>query len=122
MISRPLSYRAAADRVVNSPTMTDENHRLATSAQRHLWMHFTRLTSDVADWHVPIIDHGEGCYVYDVHGRLVRELRRGLLPQGASSIRWDGTDGRGVLVAAGAYFYRIESEGAFVTRKVVLLR
>jgi len=60
--------------------------------------------------------------VYDVHGRLVRELRRGLLPQGSSSIRWDGTDGRGVLVAAGAYFYRIESEGAFLTRKVVLLR
>jgi hypothetical protein len=60
--------------------------------------------------------------VYDVHGRLVRELRRGLLPQGSSSLRWDGTDGRGRLVAAGAYFYRIESEGAFVTRKVVLLR
>ena len=60
--------------------------------------------------------------VYDVHGRLVRELRRGLLPQGSSSLRWDGTNGRGVLVAAGTYFYRIESEGAFLTRKVVLLR
>ena len=59
--------------------------------------------------------------VYDVHGRLVRELKRGLLPQGSSSVRWDGTDGRGVMVAAGAYFYRVESEGAFLTRKVVLL-
>jgi len=59
--------------------------------------------------------------VYDVHGRLVRELRRGSLPQGSSSLRWDGTDGRGIVVAAGTYFYRIESEGAFLTRKVVLL-
>jgi flagellar hook assembly protein FlgD len=59
--------------------------------------------------------------VYDVHGRLVRELRRGLLPEGSSSLRWDGTDGRGIVVAAGTYFYRIESEGAFLTRKVVLL-
>ena len=60
--------------------------------------------------------------VYDVHGRLVRELRRGLLPEGPSSLRWDGTDERGVLVAAGTYFYRIESAGAAQTRKVVLLR
>ena len=59
--------------------------------------------------------------VYDVHGRLVRELRRGLLPEGSSSVRWDGTDDRGVMVAAGAYFYRIESEGIAQTRKVVLL-
>ena len=58
--------------------MTDENHRLATSAQRHLWMHFTRLTSDAADWHVPIIDHGEGCYVFDVHGRRYLDGLSGL--------------------------------------------
>jgi hypothetical protein len=60
--------------------------------------------------------------VFDVHGRLVRELKNGLLPAGSSSVRWDGTDQRGVLVASGTYFYRIESEGAADTRKVVLLR
>jgi galactose oxidase-like protein/flagellar hook capping protein FlgD len=60
--------------------------------------------------------------VFDVHGRLVRELKNGLLPVGSSSVKWDGTDQRGVLVASGTYFYRIESEGASDTRKVVLLR
>jgi adenosylmethionine-8-amino-7-oxononanoate aminotransferase len=58
--------------------MTDENHRLASSAQRHLWMHFTRLTSDTADWNVPIIDHGEGCHVFDVHGRRYLDGLSGL--------------------------------------------
>ena len=33
-------------------------------AQRHLWMHFTRLGAT----EVPIIARGEGCYVYDDHG------------------------------------------------------
>ena len=33
-------------------------------AQRHLWMHFTRL----GDSDVPIITRGDGCYVYDDHG------------------------------------------------------
>ena len=51
---------------------------LAASAQRHLWMHFTRLTSAAADWHVPIIDRGEGCYVFDEHGRRYLDGLSGL--------------------------------------------
>src|ERR1700719_515063 len=37
-------------------------------AKRHLWMHFTRLGS-YENSDVPIITHGEGCYVYDEHGK-----------------------------------------------------
>jgi adenosylmethionine-8-amino-7-oxononanoate aminotransferase len=37
-------------------------------AKRHLWMHFTRMGAyDTQD--VPIIVRGEGCYVYDEHGK-----------------------------------------------------
>jgi adenosylmethionine-8-amino-7-oxononanoate aminotransferase len=37
-------------------------------ARRHLWMHFTPLGS-YRDAEVPIIVRGEGCYVYDEHGK-----------------------------------------------------
>ncbi|HEU0316967.1 MAG TPA: aspartate aminotransferase family protein [Solirubrobacteraceae bacterium] len=37
-------------------------------ARRHLWMHFTRM-GDYADAEIPVIVRGEGCYVYDDHGR-----------------------------------------------------
>ncbi len=37
-------------------------------AKRHLWMHFTRMGS-FADAEVPVIVRGEGCYVYDEHGK-----------------------------------------------------
>jgi adenosylmethionine-8-amino-7-oxononanoate aminotransferase len=37
-------------------------------ARRHLWMHFTRMSA-YADHEVPIIVRGEGCYVYDQHGK-----------------------------------------------------
>ncbi|HEX3692444.1 MAG TPA: aspartate aminotransferase family protein [Solirubrobacteraceae bacterium] len=41
---------------------------LQALAKRHLWMHFTRMGAyDHAD--VPIIERGEGCYVYDRHGK-----------------------------------------------------
>jgi adenosylmethionine-8-amino-7-oxononanoate aminotransferase len=37
-------------------------------ARRHLWMHFTRMSAyDQVE--VPIIVRGEGCYVYDEHGK-----------------------------------------------------
>src|SRR3989440_11274554 len=37
-------------------------------AKRHLWMHFTRMGA-YAEHEVPIIVRGEGCYVYDEHGK-----------------------------------------------------
>jgi adenosylmethionine-8-amino-7-oxononanoate aminotransferase len=38
-------------------------------ARRHLWMHFTRMGSYDAEHEVPVIVRGEGCYVYDEHGK-----------------------------------------------------
>jgi len=41
---------------------------LQQQAKQHLWMHFTRMGS-YADQEVPVIVRGEGCYVYDEHGK-----------------------------------------------------
>ena len=41
---------------------------LQTLAKRHLWMHFTRMGA-YADHDVLVIARGEGCYVYDEHGK-----------------------------------------------------
>ena len=42
--------------------------RLQSLAKRHLWMHFTRMGA-YAHHEVPVIVRGEGCYVYDEHGK-----------------------------------------------------
>jgi adenosylmethionine-8-amino-7-oxononanoate aminotransferase len=43
---------------------------LQEQAKRHLWMHFTRMGSFAGpDHEVPVIVRGEGCYVYDEHGK-----------------------------------------------------
>ena len=41
---------------------------LQEMAQRHLWMHFTRMGA-YAEQDLPIIVRGEGCYVFDEHGK-----------------------------------------------------
>ena len=42
---------------------------LQALARRHLWLHFTRMGAYAEDHEVPIIVRGDGCYVYDEHGR-----------------------------------------------------
>jgi adenosylmethionine-8-amino-7-oxononanoate aminotransferase len=41
---------------------------LQEAAKRHLWMHFTRMSA-YKGAEVPIIVRGDGCYVYDEHGK-----------------------------------------------------
>jgi adenosylmethionine-8-amino-7-oxononanoate aminotransferase len=47
---------------------TSDSVSLQEQAQRHLWMHFTRMGSFGPEHEVPIIVRGEGCYVWDDHG------------------------------------------------------
>ena len=50
---------------------TEEAARTSTLQElgkRHLWMHFTRMSA-YQDADIPIITRGEGCYVYDDHGK-----------------------------------------------------
>ncbi len=39
------------------------------AARRHLWLHFTRMGGYGPGAEIPVIVRGEGCYVYDEHGR-----------------------------------------------------
>ncbi len=60
--------------------------------------------------------------IYDVSGRLVRDLVSGRLEPGIYNESWDGTDDRGHGVASGVYFYSL-STGSFTGRKkMVMLR
>jgi adenosylmethionine-8-amino-7-oxononanoate aminotransferase len=42
---------------------------LQEKARRHLWMHFTRMGAYDEEHEVPVITRGEGCYVFDQHGK-----------------------------------------------------
>jgi adenosylmethionine-8-amino-7-oxononanoate aminotransferase len=50
---------------------------LNRKARDHLWMHFTRLGS-YQHKEIPIITRGEGCYVYDAHGKRYLDSLSGL--------------------------------------------
>ena len=51
------------------PAAPDAPQDLQAMAKRHLWMHFTRMGAYRDGAEIPIIVRGEGCYVFDEHGR-----------------------------------------------------
>mgnify|MGYP000243960485 CR=1 FL=1 len=44
------------------------NEKLQELARKHLWMHFSSM-GYYQENDIPIMTHGEGCYVYDIHGK-----------------------------------------------------
>jgi hypothetical protein len=55
----------------------DELAQLQEKAKRHLWLHFTRMSS-YADHDVPVIVRGEGQYVFDQNGKRYLDGLAGL--------------------------------------------
>lgn len=60
--------------------------------------------------------------VYDLNGRLVRELVRNRQSPGQYSITWNGTDDDGRLLSAGVYFVRFQAPNILQHRRIVMLR
>ncbi|HEX3897664.1 MAG TPA: aspartate aminotransferase family protein [Mycobacteriales bacterium] len=76
---------------------------LSDSARRHLWMHFTRM-STYADHEVPIIERGEGAYVWDSHGKRYLDGLSGLFVVQAGHGRQELADAAGKQAAQLGYF------------------
>lgn len=60
--------------------------------------------------------------IFDVSGARVRSLADAPMLAGEHRVTWDGTNDRGRALASGAYFYRLEANGAVEARKLILLR
>ncbi len=60
--------------------------------------------------------------IYDLRGALVRTLASGAFSAGTHHVIWDGRDDSGSIVSAGTYLYRLESDGATFTRKMIFLK
>ncbi|OQX85631.1 MAG: hypothetical protein B6D63_01870 [Candidatus Latescibacteria bacterium 4484_7] len=60
--------------------------------------------------------------IFDVSGRLVRDLFEGSIAGENLRVNWDGTDDSGRKVSSGAYFYRIEEGSSISVGKMLLIR
>ena len=76
----------------------------------------TRIAFDLPE------ESGVKLTVYDVSGRVLREIETGQLPAGRHEAAWDGRDNGGREVASGIYFYRLEAANFSATRRMILVK
>ncbi len=60
--------------------------------------------------------------IYDVRGRMVKNLENKALAPGEHLRTWDSTDDAGRKVSSGVYFYRLDSAGTERTGRLILTR
>ncbi|MFH1842332.1 MAG: FlgD immunoglobulin-like domain containing protein, partial [bacterium] len=60
--------------------------------------------------------------VYSVAGKRVATLLDEIREPGSHEVVWNGQNDRGRSLPSGSYFYRLETDGEFVTRGMVLLK
>jgi len=60
--------------------------------------------------------------VFDVRGHLVRNLMDEIRPAGEQSVVWNGRDERGAGVASGVYFYRLDTGGKSLQKRMLLIK
>jgi hypothetical protein len=60
--------------------------------------------------------------VYDVAGRLVRELASGTWGAGVHSVSWNGADASGAPAAGGVYLYRLSTPDGELTKTLTLVK
>jgi flagellar hook assembly protein FlgD len=59
--------------------------------------------------------------VFDLVGRRVATLHRGVLPVGTTTLAWNGRRTDGSRAPGGIYFYQLKRPGQVINRRVVLL-
>jgi hypothetical protein len=60
--------------------------------------------------------------VYDLNGRMVRELVNASQAAASYQVEWDGRDDLGRQLASGVYFYQLNAPGITETRRMVLAK
>jgi hypothetical protein len=60
--------------------------------------------------------------IFDISGRLVKNLLEGEMEAGYHTLHWDGSDNKGDSISRGIYFYRLSTGNTTLTKKMVLLK
>lgn len=60
--------------------------------------------------------------VYDLQGRLVKNIFSGELEAGNHSVDWDGTNNFGAKVTSNVYFYKMKVNDYEVLKKMILVK
>ncbi|MBD3386234.1 T9SS type A sorting domain-containing protein [candidate division KSB1 bacterium] len=76
-------------------------------------------------FNVPALNDGQveiRLQVFDLQGRIINTLARGVYPSGMHQVEWNGATSQGLLAASGMYFIRLEAGDYSDTKRMIMLK
>jgi len=105
-----------------SPLVLDQNAPNPFNPSTSITFRVAEQGSDQNQSDLPVQKSPVSLRIYDIRGRLVKEILNEGLEQGEYEVTWDGRDSRDQTVPSGIYFYRISSGDFQVSKKMTLLK
>ena len=60
--------------------------------------------------------------IFSITGELVRTIKSGVQNSGSYKVSWNSKNDNGKNVSSGVYLFQVKYEGAFITKKLMLLK
>ncbi|MFL3014118.1 MAG: FlgD immunoglobulin-like domain containing protein [Candidatus Neomarinimicrobiota bacterium] len=68
------------------------------------------------------VDSNVELIIYDVNGKIVKEIINNNMETGSYKVVWDGTNKSGAGVGSGVYLYRIKADNFIASQKMIFLK
>ena len=112
-------YNTLSDCASASTLEVDENYPVSFNLNQNHPNPFNPSTT--ISYKIPFDDF-INISIYDMTGKLIKTLFKGLRTEGSQSILWDATNNQGQPVSAGVYLYTIQAGEYRKTKKMILLK
>ncbi len=76
-------------------------------------------------FNVPALNDGQveiKLQIFDLQGRIINTLARGVYPPGVHQVEWNGSTSHGIVAASGMYFVRLIAGDYVETRRMIMLK
>lgn len=102
----------------------DNNDIIALTNKAYLYQNYPNPFNPVTTIRYALPERAQvDLAVYDIQGRLIRNLVSGVRGAGQHEAPWDGRDANGRAAASGLYLYSLSTDQGFTqTRKLLLLK
>jgi hypothetical protein len=117
---QPGEYRLYTTKKLESPKYILGVENPGQDRKEHIAVVYPNPSSEIFNFEIKSpVPTPASVSIYDISGRMIRQLRTNISSDGIQSVKWDGKLANGSLASAGIYIVHIATTARFETLKII---
>jgi hypothetical protein len=117
---QPGDYRLYTTKKLESPKYILGVENLEQAGKEHFATAYPNPSSEIFNFKIKSpVPTPASVSIYDISGRMIRQLRTNISADGMQSVEWDGKLANGSVASAGIYIVHIATTVRFETIKII---